>query len=81
MMSLRLRIIIGVAALSLALLGVVGDDLFQAMGFPARSGRAIVAITLLVLGLGWFAWTSVRWRRDMDIINGRRKPKPEDERG
>jgi len=34
-----------------------------------------------VLGLAWFAWTSVRWRRDMDIINGRRKPKAGDEGG
>ena len=81
MMSLRLRIIIGVVAFGLALLGVVGDDLFQAMGFPPRSGRAIVALSLLGLGLVWFAWTSARWRRDMDYINGRRKPKPGDKHG
>ena len=63
-MSLRTRIILGVLAIGFALLGVVGDPLFQAMGFPPMSGRAVVAIGLLIVGIVFFAWTSFRFHAD-----------------
>jgi len=62
--SLRTRIIIGVLAVGFAMLAVLGDPLFQAVGAPAKSGRAIVAIFLLIVGIAYFAWTSLRMRAD-----------------
>jgi hypothetical protein len=60
-MSLRMRIIFGVLAIGFASLGVFGDPMFRAMGFPPNSGRAVVAVGLLVVGIVFFAWTSIRF--------------------
>lgn len=64
MTSLRTRIIIGVLAIGSALLAVLGDPLFQAIGAPPKAGRAIVMVFLLVVGIAFFAWTS--WRLHAD---------------
>ncbi len=64
MISLRTRIVIGVLAIGFALLAVVGDPLFQAIGAPPRSGRAIVAVFLLGVGVAYIAWATLRQRAD-----------------
>ena len=79
MISLRTRIIIAVLAIGFALLGVLGDPMFRAMGFPPGSGRAVVAIGLLILGIAFFAWTSL-WFHLQDRKNAaaRRNKTPGD---
>ncbi|MDP3739939.1 MAG: hypothetical protein Q8R02_21310 [Hyphomonadaceae bacterium] len=64
MTSLRTRIIIGVMAIGAALLAVLGDPLFQAMGAPPRAGRAIVMGFLLIVGVAFIGWTTWRLRAD-----------------
>ena len=64
MISLRTRIIIGVLAVGSALLAVLGDPLFQAMGAPPKAGRAIVAVFLLIVGVAYIASATLRQRAD-----------------
>jgi hypothetical protein len=77
-MSLRLKILIGMLALGLATLAVLGDPMFQAMGFPPGSGRAVIAVALLVVVAAWLALTSAGFRRTKEIAMGRGARKSDD---
>ena len=76
-MSLRMRIVFGVLAIGFASLGLFGDPMFRAMGFPPNSGRAVVAVGLLIVGIVFFAWTSFRFYVDDKKAEAARRDKIE----
>ena len=71
-MSLRLKIVIAVAALALSTFAVFGDQFFLGMGLPSGSGRIVTAAVLLVAGVIYFIWSSASVRRTMDDVASRR---------
>lgn len=62
-MSLRLKIVIAVAALGLSTFAVFGDAFFTSLGLPSGSGRIVTAAVLLVAGVVWFVWSSASVRK------------------
>ena len=75
MMSLRLKIAIGVMAIAIAAFAVLGDAFFHGvLGLPANSGRIVMAAALLVVGVIWFVASS-QWaqRITRDVAGKRRK--------
>jgi len=72
-MSLRLKIAIAVAALSLSTFAVFGDAFFMWMGLPSGSGRIVVAAVLLVAGVIWFMWSSAGARKTANDVASRRR--------
>jgi hypothetical protein len=73
--SLRTRIVIGALAIGAALVAVLGDPMFQAIGAPGL-GRPIVAAFLLVVGIAYFAWTSFRFHAEDKKAAAARRNKP-----
>ena len=75
MMSLRLKIAIGVMAIAIAAFAVLGDFFFHGvLGLPPNSGRLVMAAVLLVVGVIWFVASS-QWaqRITRDVAGKRRK--------
>jgi uncharacterized membrane protein len=71
-MSLRLRIVIAVLALSVSAFAVFGDSVFVSLGFPSSSGRLVVAAILLVAGVIWFVASSKWFQRVSRDASGKR---------
>jgi hypothetical protein len=74
-MSLRLRIAIGVMAVAIAAFAVLGDGFFHGvLGLPPNSGRIVMAAVLLVAGVVWFVASS-QWvqRISKGVVARRRK--------
>jgi hypothetical protein len=70
-MSLRLRIVIAVLALSLSAFAIFGDAFFVGLGLPSGSGRIVIAALLLVVGVIWFIWSGFSVRRTMRNVRNR----------
>jgi hypothetical protein len=70
-MSLRLKIVIAVLALSLSAFAIFGDAFFVGLGLPSGSGRIVIAALLLVVGVIWFIWSGFSVRRTMRNVRNR----------
>ena len=73
MTSLRLKIVIAVAALALSTFAVFGDAFFMSLGLPSGSGRIVTAAVLLIAGVIWFIVSSASVRKTMDDVASRRR--------
>ncbi len=71
-MSVRLRILIAVVALSLSAFAIFGDEFFMRLGLPSGSGRIVTAAVLFVVGVIWFVWSSAGVRKTTDRVAHRR---------
>ena len=63
MLSLRLKLLIAIAALGLSSFAIFGDSFFVWLGLPSGSGRIVVAGLLLVIGVIWFVWSGFSVRK------------------